>query len=128
MPGQNEGADAHHSGVRHEEPHQHGHRLSPLRRPADGATADGTTGLALDDSRGVDGIPGIDGALGIDGVIGALDLRGTHDAAAVGVAGGPVGTDPLLCPTCSAPLATGSHRPTDGAGLPTGGTTPCSPP
>ncbi|MFJ3792072.1 putative bifunctional diguanylate cyclase/phosphodiesterase [Kitasatospora sp. NPDC090091] len=143
MPGQNEGADAHHSGVRHEEPHQHGHRLSPLRRPANGATADGTTGLALDDPRDVDGIPGIDGSDGVlgardprddrddrgalrDGLragLGAFDLRGTHGTvAAVDVAGGPAGTDLLLCPTCSAPLATGSHRPTDGPGLPAEGT------
>ncbi|MFI9332191.1 putative bifunctional diguanylate cyclase/phosphodiesterase [Kitasatospora sp. NPDC052868] len=55
MPGQNEGADAHRPGVRHEEP-RHRHRLlSPALHPANGALV-----TALDDARE----PSADTALG----------------------------------------------------------------
>ncbi|MFD8320486.1 putative bifunctional diguanylate cyclase/phosphodiesterase [Kitasatospora purpeofusca] len=83
MPGQNEGADAHHPGVRREEPRAH-HRLPPPAvRP--GGSANGTG-------------PG-SAAAGTNGTAQAV-----LDAVADGAA---------LCPTCARPLSGDTHRTAD---------------
>lgn len=85
MPGQNEGADAHPS-VRHEQPHQHRHLIFPNLRPAQGT--DRAPGAASDDAPDA----------------GSGRRPGTDDAPGA-----------ARCPTCSAPLADGTHRPADPA-------------
>ncbi|MED7952659.1 putative bifunctional diguanylate cyclase/phosphodiesterase [Streptomyces sp. BE303] len=92
MPGQNEGADAHYPGVRHEEP-RHRHPLPPPPgvRPANGVALNGT-------------------ALDGEAPNGAAHAVLT-DPRAPAADGGP-----HRCPTCSAPLGDGAHRPAeDGA-------------
>ncbi|MFD8751446.1 putative bifunctional diguanylate cyclase/phosphodiesterase [Kitasatospora sp. NPDC059577] len=81
MPGQNEGADAHHPGVRHEESprHRRRHLAAPVLAPATGPAPGPTPGPAA--------VP---------------DAWGT-----------PVEPEALLCPTCSTPLADGTHRGSD---------------
>ncbi|MFJ8625770.1 putative bifunctional diguanylate cyclase/phosphodiesterase [Kitasatospora sp. NPDC093550] len=93
MPGQNEGADAHHPGVRHEESRHHRHLAAPVFEPAAGA---------------VSGIPGTGP---VAGPVAALGACGTLEEPEV-----------LLCPTCSAPLTDGTHRSADdGSGRQDGG-------
>ncbi|SDT76039.1 PAS domain S-box-containing protein/diguanylate cyclase (GGDEF) domain-containing protein [Streptomyces sp. TLI_053] len=85
MPGQNEGADAHHPGVRHGEPRAQ-HRLAPpAARPVGGGVTNGTNGT----------------------VAGAT--AGTTQAVLDAVTG-----DAPLCPTCSRPLSDDTHRTADG--------------
>ncbi|MGW3075425.1 putative bifunctional diguanylate cyclase/phosphodiesterase [Kitasatospora sp. NPDC001132] len=80
MPGQNEGADAHHPGVRHTESPRHRHLASPVLEPAAGSPGGPVPGAA--------GAPS--GAGTLCGTLAEPDL--------------------LLCPTCSAPLTGDTHR------------------
>ncbi|MFD4656613.1 putative bifunctional diguanylate cyclase/phosphodiesterase [Kitasatospora sp. NPDC058444] len=85
MPGQNEGADAHHPGVRHEESPRHRPLASPLLKPT-----------ALVEPAAGSGGPAVDPATG---AVPALNACGT-----------PTEPGLLLCPTCSAPLTDSAHR------------------
>ncbi|MEV7772544.1 EAL domain-containing protein [Kitasatospora sp. NPDC086791] len=76
MPGRNEGADAHHPGVRHEESPRRRHLAAPVLDPAAGPPA---------------------------GPI-------TDPASALGACRTLEEPEVLLCPTCSTPLANGTHR------------------
>ncbi|MFB8200132.1 putative bifunctional diguanylate cyclase/phosphodiesterase [Kitasatospora purpeofusca] len=92
MPGQNEGADAHHPGVRREEPRAH-HRLPPpAARPA-GSTNGTGPGSTVGSTNGT--APGTTNGTGV----------GTTQAVLDGVSGGA-----LLCPTCARPLSDDAHR------------------
>ncbi|MFB8237846.1 putative bifunctional diguanylate cyclase/phosphodiesterase [Kitasatospora purpeofusca] len=92
MPGQNEGADAHHPGVRREEPRAH-HRLPPpAARPA-GSTNGSGPGATAGSTNGTVGT-----------------TVGTTQAVLDGLSGGA-----LLCPTCSRPLSDDAHRTADGS-------------
>ncbi|GHF62329.1 GGDEF domain-containing protein [Kitasatospora xanthocidica] len=84
MPGQNEGADAHHPGVRHEESPHHRHLAAPVIDPAAGSAAASPVAVG----------PGVAGSVAVGpGACGTLEEP-----------------EVLLCPTCSAPLADGIHR------------------
>ncbi|MFJ8434488.1 putative bifunctional diguanylate cyclase/phosphodiesterase [Kitasatospora sp. NPDC094019] len=91
MPGQNEGADAHHPGVRREEPRAH-HRLPPpALHPVGGANGGANSGATG---------TGSTAQAVLEGLAGLADL-----AHATG--GGP------LCPTCARPLSDDAHRTAD---------------
>ncbi len=97
MPGQNEGADAHHPGVRHEEPRAP-RRLPPpaLHTTTHGTVGHGTApGAANGTAQAV-----LDGSAAMDGRV-APAASPQHAAADTGT---------LLCPTCSRPLSGGAHR------------------
>ncbi|MFE6500706.1 putative bifunctional diguanylate cyclase/phosphodiesterase [Kitasatospora sp. NPDC057738] len=89
MPGRNEGADAHHPGVRHEESPRHRHLASPVLEPAAGT---GGPATAPAPAAGTTTAPaaGATTALGACGTLAEPEL--------------------LLCPTCSAPLTDDAHR------------------
>ncbi|MFJ9951163.1 putative bifunctional diguanylate cyclase/phosphodiesterase [Kitasatospora sp. NPDC091207] len=84
--------------MRHEQPQHHRHLIFPILRPANGSAA-----AALDDSP--------DAAAGTG--TGADATPGTPPAPGSG-SDGAVGAGVVLCPTCSTPLADGTHRPSDG--------------
>ncbi|MEU9075021.1 EAL domain-containing protein [Kitasatospora sp. NPDC048538] len=105
MPGQNEGADAHHPGVRHEDSPHHRHLTAPARRPAVGS-AGTAVGAAV----------GTVDPVGSVASVGPIDPSGT-----AGIS--PADPGALLCPTCSKPLNDGAHRgPAGGADPEDGGT------
>ncbi|WP_405365802.1 putative bifunctional diguanylate cyclase/phosphodiesterase [Kitasatospora sp. NBC_00039] len=98
--------------------------------PANGGSGNGSpahgaaVGTALDDTRGsaVDTVDGVDTANGGPSPV----LPKAPPGADAGPrdterAGGTDGADIVLCPTCAAPLASGTHRPADVVGLPPGG-------
>ncbi|MEU3567442.1 EAL domain-containing protein [Kitasatospora sp. NPDC036755] len=92
MPGQNEGADAHHPGVRHEESPRHRHLASPLLEPSVGPTVGSAVGTAV-------------GPLGGSG---AGPASGTTTA--LGTCGTLAEPELLFCPTCAAPLTGDAPR------------------
>ncbi|MFE7526629.1 putative bifunctional diguanylate cyclase/phosphodiesterase [Kitasatospora sp. NPDC057542] len=83
MPGQNEGADAHHPGVRHEESPRRRHLASPVLEPASGSAG---------------------------GPVGGSVSGPAPGAAALSTCGTLAEPELLLCPTCSAPLTGDAHR------------------
>ncbi|GAB7183001.1 EAL domain-containing protein [Kitasatospora sp. Ki12] len=94
MPGQNEGADAHHPGVRHEESPHHRHLAAPVLDPAAGSAAAGSAATGSAAASPVAVGPGVAGSVAVGpGACGTLEEP-----------------EVLLCPTCSAPLADGIHR------------------
>ncbi|MFI2611535.1 putative bifunctional diguanylate cyclase/phosphodiesterase [Kitasatospora sp. NPDC018619] len=80
MPGQNEGADAHHPGVRHEESPRRRHLSWPLLEPAVESAVGSVTGP----------VTGVADGLSTCGTLAQPEL--------------------LLCPTCAAPLTGAPHR------------------
>ncbi|MEV0191473.1 EAL domain-containing protein [Kitasatospora purpeofusca] len=97
MPGQNEGADAHHPGVRREEPRAR-HRLPPPAvRPAGGTSGTGPAGTN-GTTVGVGITNGVTNGTGVGTTQAVLD--GRSDGA-------------LLCPTCARPLSDDAHRTTE---------------
>ncbi|MFD0273863.1 putative bifunctional diguanylate cyclase/phosphodiesterase [Kitasatospora sp. NPDC127111] len=120
--------------MRHEEPQRH--LRSPVLRPANGAPSHG--GPVNGDPVNGDPVNGkhshgrhANGGHANGGAVHGGSGRDGH--ANGGPAGGPAvdtvtglpgtgGAEVILCPTCSAPLSNGTHRPADGSDLPPGGT------
>ena len=96
MPGQNEGADAHHPGVRHKESSHHRHLAAPVLGPAR------SVGPAASPASASTSPPTSSAA-----------APSASPAAACGTLEDPGGV--LLCPTCSAPLADGARPGSGGA-------------
>ncbi|MFJ2778960.1 putative bifunctional diguanylate cyclase/phosphodiesterase [Kitasatospora sp. NPDC087315] len=111
--------------MRHEEPQHHRRLLSPALRPADGpvgtsgAARDGTHGFSVNTVTGDRATPGTGTGPGTGADIGHAAVPGFGAAGRIATA---VDSTVVRCPTCSAPLTNGSHRPAAGADQPAEGT------
>ncbi|MFE7639835.1 putative bifunctional diguanylate cyclase/phosphodiesterase [Kitasatospora sp. NPDC057518] len=112
MPGQNEGADAHHPGGRHEESPCHRHLASPVLEPVLDPALEPTLGPTAGPTAGsaVGPVVGSTGGTGGGPVSGSVTGPAAGPVTSFTALGTLTEPEPLLCPTCAAPLSGDARR------------------